>query len=117
MIQSFSRSLKTGLMGSKQMRFLNLHEYQAAELLQAYNVPILMGKSASNAEDALTVAKEIEKKSKTGLGLVVKAQIHAGGRGRGTFKESGLVGGVHLVPSSAEVSSLFRFDCRSFVFF
>jgi len=92
-------------MGQKQMRFLNLHEYQAAELLATYNVPILLGKSASNVDDAVLVSKEIEKKSKTGLGLVVKAQIHAGGRGRGSFKESGLQGGVHLVKSSADVRS------------
>ena len=53
---------------------------------------------------ASSPAKDIEKKSKTGLGLVIKAQIHAGGRGRGNFKESGLQGGVHLLKNSAEVS-------------
>ena len=90
-------------MGYKQKRFLNLHEYQAAELLTTYNVPILLGKSANTVEDAVAVAKDIEKNSKSHLGLVIKAQIHAGGRGRGSFKESGLQGGVHLIKNSEEV--------------
>lgn len=93
-----------GMMGHKQMRFLNLHEYQAAELLATYDVPILLGKAANTPEDAVAVAKDIEKKSKTHLGLVIKAQIHAGGRGRGSFKESGLQGGVHLIENSQKVS-------------
>lgn len=95
---------RQSMTGYKQMRFLNLHEYQAAELLATYDVPILLGKSANTVEDAVDVAKDISKKSKTHLGLVIKAQIHAGGRGRGTFKESGLQGGVHLVNGVQDVT-------------
>lgn len=104
--KTLSRRLVTnvGMMGYKQKRFLNLHEYQAAELLATYDVPILLGKAANTSEDAIAVAKDIEKKSKNHLGLVIKAQIHAGGRGRGAFKESGLQGGVHLIKSSKEVT-------------
>ena len=68
-----NKLMEIGLTGFRNKRFLNLHEYQAAELLSSYDVHILMGKSANTVEDALAVAKEIEKKSKTGLGLVVKA--------------------------------------------
>lgn len=108
-MSSMVRRLATrqSMTGYKQMRFLNLHEYQAAELLATYDVPILLGKSANTVGDAVEVAKDITKKSKTDLGLVIKAQIHAGGRGRGSFKESGLQGGVHLVKNTQEV--IFRF--------
>jgi len=85
---------------------MNLHEYQAAQLLEKYDVPILMGRPAFSAEEAGTVAKEIEDGMKEKLGLVIKAQIHAGGRGRGTFKESGLEGGVHLVKNTADIVRL-----------
>jgi succinyl-CoA synthetase beta subunit len=111
--RSFNKRLvQAGLTGFKTKRFLNLHEYQAAELLANYDVPILLGKSANTPQDAVAVAKDIEKKSKTGLGLVIKAQIHAGGRGRGNFKESGLQGGVHLLKNSAEVSYCCSQDCK-----
>lgn len=99
---------QTGMQAFRNKRFLNLHEYQAAELLSNYKVPILIGQSASTIEDAVSCARDLEKKSKSGLGLVIKAQIHAGGRGRGTFKESGLQGGVHLVKSSKDVRFLSR---------
>lgn len=63
-----------------------------------------MGKPAFTAQEAIQAARDIEAGQKEKRGLVIKAQIHAGGRGRGTFKESGLQGGVHLVSNSAEVS-------------
>lgn len=72
---------------------MNIHEYQAKEVLRKYGVATLQGKVASNPEEAVNAAKEI------GGGLwVVKAQIHAGGRGKG--------GGVKIAKSLDEVRDL-----------
>jgi succinyl-CoA synthetase beta subunit len=57
---------------------LNVHEYQAKELLRRYNVPLLNGKVASSVDEAVSNAKSLG-----GDVWVVKAQIHAGGRGKG----------------------------------
>ena len=76
---------------------MNIHEYQAKELLEKFGVATPRGKVAMTPEEAERVAR--------GLGtdnLVVKAQIHAGGRGKGTFT-NGFKGGVHLCKSPAEV--------------
>jgi succinyl-CoA synthetase beta subunit len=77
---------------------MNIHEYQAKELFEKYGVATPKGKVASTAAEAGAAAREIG-----GPGLVVKAQIHAGGRGKGTFK-NGFKGGVHVVdtPEQAE---------------
>jgi succinyl-CoA synthetase beta subunit len=77
---------------------MNIHEYQAKELFEKFGVSTPKGKVASTAAEAGTAAREIG-----GPGLVVKAQIHAGGRGKGTFK-NGFKGGVHVVdtPEQAE---------------
>src|SRR6202790_369577 len=75
---------------------MNIHEYQAKELLQKFGVATPPGKVASTPEEAEQVARELG-----GSDLVVKAQIHAGGRGKGTFA-NGFKGGVHLVKSAKE---------------
>jgi len=90
----------------KPARFMNLHEYQAAQLLEKYDVPILMGKPVYSAEEAGPIAQGIENGMAEKHGLVIKAQIHAGGRGRGNFRESGLQGGVHLVKTVDEIKTL-----------
>ncbi len=79
---------------------MNIHEHQAKELLRQYGVPVTKGFSAFTAEEALTAAKQIATPIR-----VVKAQIHAGGRGKGKFKEkgSGDKGGVRLAKSLDEV--------------
>lgn len=69
---------------------MNIHEYQAKELLKARGVPVLKGGVAYTAEEAVAVAKTLP-----GPIYVVKAQIHAGGRGKG--------GGVKVVKSLDEV--------------
>ena len=75
---------------------MNIHEYQAKELLQKFGVATTRGKVASTPDEAEKIASEI------GSGeIVVKAQIHAGGRGKGTFA-NGFKGGVHVVKSTAE---------------
>lgn len=75
---------------------MNIHEYQAKELLQKFGVSTTRGKVASTPAEAEQIAEEL------GDGeLVVKAQIHAGGRGKGIFA-SGFKGGVHVVKSAKD---------------
>ena len=69
---------------------MNIHEYQAKELLQRFDVETTRGKVASTLDEAEQIARELRD-----VGIVVKAQIHAGGRGKGTFKH-GFKGGVHV---------------------
>jgi len=75
---------------------MNIHEYQAKELLQKFGAATPPGRVATTAEEAEQIARELGTND-----LVVKAQVHAGGRGKGTFA-NGFKGGVHLVKSPAE---------------
>jgi len=75
---------------------MNIHEYQAKELLEKFGVATTRGKVASTPDEAETIARELGN-----IDLVVKAQVHAGGRGKGTFK-NGFKGGVHVVKSAKE---------------
>src|SRR5881394_2349123 len=98
---------------------MNIHEYQAKELLQKFGVATTRGRVASTPDEAEAIAREIvsgesagpllqpsdaappQSAGKKGDGqveIVVKAQVHAGGRGKGTFT-SGFKGGVHVVKS------------------
>jgi len=79
---------------------MNIHEYQAKELMQKYGVATPPGAVASTAEEAEKVAASLKTSD-----LVIKAQIHAGGRGKGTFK-NGFKGGVHLCKTPAEIKDL-----------
>ena len=79
---------------------MNIHEYQARELFQKFGVASPLGRSASTPEEAETAASQL-----TGKQIVVKAQIHAGGRGKGTFA-NGFQGGVHLCKTPAEAKEL-----------
>jgi len=79
---------------------MNIHEYQAKELFEKFGVPSPNGQVASTAEEAETAANNLGSG-----GLVVKAQVHAGGRGKGTFK-NGFKGGVHLADTPAEEGRL-----------
>ena len=80
---------------------MNIHEYQAKALLRSYGAPVSDGRVVLKAEDAKTAAGEMD-----GPLWVVKAQIHAGGRGKGKFKEAdaGDAGGVRLAKSVAEAA-------------
>ncbi len=75
---------------------MNIHEYQAKELLQRFGAATTRGQVASTADEAEKIAREIGDRE-----IVVKAQVHAGGRGKGTFK-NGFKGGVHVVKTAAE---------------
>ncbi|PYK41056.1 MAG: ADP-forming succinate--CoA ligase subunit beta [Verrucomicrobia bacterium] len=76
---------------------MNIHEYQARELLQRFDVATTRGKVASTLDEAEQIARELGD-----VDIVVKAQIHAGGRGKGTFK-NGFKGGVHVRKTSEDV--------------
>ncbi len=80
---------------------MNIHEYQAKALLKSYGAPVSDGRAVLKAEDAKTAAGEMD-----GPLWVVKAQIHAGGRGKGKFKEAdaGEAGGVRLARSVEEAA-------------
>jgi succinyl-CoA synthetase beta subunit len=79
---------------------MNIHEYQAKELLAKFGVPVPAGYAAMNVQEAVEAAKKLP-----GPLWVVKAQIHAGGRGKGKFTELGpdAKGGVRLARSVDEV--------------
>ncbi len=79
---------------------MNIHEYQAKELLQKFGVATPPGRAASTPDEAKDAARELGTD-----GLVVKAQIHAGGRGKGTFA-NGFKGGVHLAKSTDDAREL-----------
>ncbi|HEX6409849.1 MAG TPA: ADP-forming succinate--CoA ligase subunit beta [Sphingomicrobium sp.] len=81
---------------------MNIHEYQAKELLAKFGVPVPAGHAAMSVEEAVEAAKKLP-----GPLWVVKAQIHAGGRGKGKFTELGAdaKGGVRLARSVDEVSA------------
>ncbi len=81
---------------------MNIHEYQAKAVLHEFGAPLAKGKPAFTADEAEQAAKEIG-----GSLWVVKSQIHAGGRGKGKFKEkeAGEKGGVRLARSLAEVKT------------
>lgn len=81
---------------------MNIHEYQAKALLRNYGAPVSDGRIVLKAEDAKTAAGELD-----GPLWVVKAQIHAGGRGKGSFKEAdaGEKGGVRLAKSVEEAAN------------
>jgi succinyl-CoA synthetase beta subunit len=70
---------------------MNLHEYQAKELLKKYNVPVQEGFACSTIHEAEEAYRQIKNQFGSSF-AVVKAQIHAGGRGKGTVKETGMNG-------------------------
>jgi succinyl-CoA synthetase beta subunit len=76
---------------------MNIHEYQAKELLQKFDVATTRGRVAATLDDAEQIARELGD-----IDIVAKAQIHAGGRGKGTFK-NGFKGGVHVRKTPDEV--------------
>ena len=79
---------------------MNIHEYQAKELLQEFGVATPRGKVASTPDEAEQAARDLGTDD-----LVIKAQIHAGGRGKGTFA-NGFKGGVHLCKSPQEAREI-----------
>lgn len=90
----FSRQLTTSV-----RRFFDLHEYQSKDLMRKYGVLVQRGDIATTPEQAFQVAKNLNVKDGD---LILKAQVHAGGRGKGksvTMQE----------PSAADSREVFRF--------
>ena len=81
---------------------MNIHEYQAKELLAQHGVAVPSGHACQTVEEALEVAKRLFDDGHSMI--VIKSQIHAGGRGKGTFK-SGFQGGVHLSRNLEDASA------------
>jgi succinyl-CoA synthetase beta subunit len=81
---------------------MNIHEYQAKQLLKSFGAPVAEGVAIMKADEAEAAAKSLP-----GPLYVVKSQIHAGGRGKGKFKELGpdAKGGVRLAKSVEEAVS------------
>lgn len=81
---------------------MNIHEYQAKRLLKEFGAPVSDGRAVLKADEAKTMAGELD-----GPVWVVKAQIHAGGRGKGKFvePEAGDAGGVRLTKSVSEAAA------------
>lgn len=79
---------------------MNIHEYQAKELLDKFGVANTPGGVASTPEEAEKVARALATNN-----LVVKAQIHSGGRGKGTFS-NGFQGGVHLCKTANQARDI-----------
>ena len=79
---------------------MNIHEYQAKEVLRSFGVPVPQGFAATTIEEAAEAAGKLP-----GPVYVVKAQIHAGGRGKGKFKElpANAKGGVRLAKSFVDI--------------
>nr|XP_021531883.1 LOW QUALITY PROTEIN: succinate--CoA ligase [ADP-forming] subunit beta, mitochondrial [Aotus nancymaae] len=84
----------------QQQRNLSLHEYMSMELLQEAGVSVPKGYVAKSPDEAYAIAKKLGSKD-----VVIKAQVLAGGRGKGTF-ESGLKGGVKIVFSPEEAKAV-----------
>ncbi|MEM9749680.1 MAG: ATP-grasp domain-containing protein, partial [Pseudomonadota bacterium] len=84
---------------------MNIHEYQAKQLLKSYGAPVAEGRLVTSPDQAEAAAKELP-----GPVYVVKAQIHAGGRGKGKFKETeaGEKGGVRIASTPEEAASFAR---------
>lgn len=84
---------------------MNLHEYQAKELLKQYNVPTQEGIAVHNVDEAVNAYKQIAVDTGSKF-AVIKAQIHAGGRGKGTMKEVPSQHGVQVVKSADDVETV-----------
>ena len=80
---------------------MKIHEYQGKQLLSAANVPVPRGIVARTPEEAAAAFEELG-----GPLAVVKAQIHAGGRGKGTIKDNPKQHGVQLVRSAKEAADV-----------
>ncbi|CAG8952081.1 hypothetical protein HYFRA_00000818 [Hymenoscyphus fraxineus] len=81
---------------AQQKRALSIHEYLSADLLRKYDIGVPKGSVATTAAEAEAIAKDIG-----GDDMVIKAQVLAGGRGKGTF-DNGLKGGVRVIYSPTE---------------
>jgi len=91
----------TKFKSNQQRCSLHLHEFQAHQLLKEVGVNVPEGGVAETPDQAEEIAQELDTQD-----LVIKAQVHTGGRGKGEFVGSGLKGGVHLCNTPEEIRNL-----------
>ena len=80
---------------------MKIHEYQAKELMKARGISVPMGRVATTVDEAVAAVRPLIEESGNPV-VVVKSQIHAGGRGKGRFKEHPDLGGVNVVLDGIE---------------
>ena len=97
---NFDKQKKSGLV-SFPKRSLMLHEYQAAQLMQKYMIPIPLGTVAFTPKEAFVIGRKFgaDYKGK----FVVKAQVHGFARTKGVFRENGFEKGIHICDSISDV--------------
>ncbi|KAK2462058.1 hypothetical protein APHAL10511_006521 [Amanita phalloides] len=102
MLRSFraAKTLVQTVTSTGQRRCLSIHEYQSMVLLNSYGIPTPKSVVAKSAEEAFNVANSFGHDR-----LVIKAQVLAGGRGKGKF-DTGLQGGVHMINSAEQAKEL-----------
>lgn len=88
-------------------RNLNLHEYQSMHLMKEFNIKTPMFSPAYSPEEALAATAQLQQQH-PGHSVIVKAQVLAGGRGLGHFKENGFQGGVHSCKTPEEAADVAR---------
>lgn len=93
----------THSMISTHKRFLDLHEYQSKDLMAKYGIRVQKGYMAENAEQAAAKSQQLVDEGASEI--VIKAQIHAGGRGKGHF-DNGFKGGVHLSTDPVKIGEI-----------
>lgn len=86
-----------------------LHEYQAAHLLNQYNIPIPRGNVAFNSKEAFVIGRKFGPDYNNRF--VVKAQVQCQGRSKGIFEQTGLRSGIHIVKSIEEVATVTEAMC------
>ena len=80
---------------------MNIHEYQAKELFRRFGIPTVEGQAFTSADDAQAFATQLDTPV-----VVVKSQIHAGGRGKGRFKEHPDLGGVKVLTDKSKAGEI-----------
>jgi succinyl-CoA synthetase beta subunit len=89
----------------QQQRFLNIQEYHAKELLGKFGIPHQRGIVVTSTDQVPAAAEKVQNDFKT-TNFIVKSQVLAGGRGKGTFLENGYQGGVKFVKTKEDVQSV-----------
>jgi succinyl-CoA synthetase beta subunit len=100
------KKLSSKHLTSSKFLKMNLHEYQAKELLKKYQVPVQEGFACSSVHEVEEAYRQIKTQFGSSF-AVIKAQIHAGGRGKGKIKETG-INGVKVAKSLEEISDFAR---------
>ncbi len=80
---------------------MKIHEYQAKEIMAARGIPVPLGRMATTVEDAVAAVRPLIEESGNPV-VVLKSQIHAGGRGKGTFKEHPDLRGVNVITDGVD---------------